>query len=145
MSTKKNAAYNVAYRMFSVLLPIVTAPYLSRVCGTDGVGLYSDAWTMSEIFCLIGMLGLADYGVRTIAQVRDSREDLDRITDEKIRALIDRALLRIEESAEEKLFQKDLFQGTKLFLTTNFPRWRGAEPEPEESGDGLGLFALWGN
>lgn len=78
MSTKKNAAYNVAYRMFSVLLPIVTAPYLSRVCGTDGVGLYSDAWTMSEIFCLIGMLGLADYGVRTIAQVRDSREDLDR-------------------------------------------------------------------
>ena len=53
MSTKKNAAYNVAYRMFSVLLPIVTAPYLSRVCGTDGVGLYSDAWTMSEIFCLI--------------------------------------------------------------------------------------------
>ena len=78
MSTRKNAAYNVAYRMFSVLLPLVTAPYLSRVVGTDGVGLYSDAWTMSEIFCLIGMLGLADYGVRTIAQVRDNREELDR-------------------------------------------------------------------
>ena len=31
MSTKKNAAYNVAYRMFSVFLPLVTAPYLSRV------------------------------------------------------------------------------------------------------------------
>lgn len=78
MSTKKNAAYNVAYRLFSVLLPLVTAPYLSRVVGTEGVGLYSDAWTMSEIFCLIGMLGLADYGVRTIAQARDNREELDR-------------------------------------------------------------------
>ena len=78
MSTKKNAAYNVAYRMFSVLLPLVTAPYLSRVVGTEGVGLYADAWTMSEIFCLIGMLGLADYGVRTIAQARDNREELDR-------------------------------------------------------------------
>ena len=78
MSTKKNAAYNVAYRMFSVLLPLVTAPYLSRVVGTEGVGLYADAWTMSEIFCMIGMLGLADYGVRTIAQVRDNREELDR-------------------------------------------------------------------
>ena len=78
MSTRKNAAYNVAYRMFSVLLPLVTAPYLSRVVGTDGVGLYSDAWTMSEIFCLIGMLGLADYGVRTIAQARDNREELDK-------------------------------------------------------------------
>ena len=78
MSTRKNAGYNVAYRMFSVLLPLVTAPYLSRTVGTDGVGLYSDAWTMSEIFCLIGMLGLADYGVRTIAQARDNREELDR-------------------------------------------------------------------
>ena len=78
MSTRKNAAYNVAYRLFSVLLPLVTAPYLSRVVGTEGVGLYADAWTMSELFCLVGMLGLADYGVRTIAQARDNREELDR-------------------------------------------------------------------
>ena len=78
MSTKKNAAYNVAYRMFSVLLPLVTAPYLDQHVGPAGVGLYSDAWTMSEIFCLVGMLGLADYGVRAIAQARDDRERLGR-------------------------------------------------------------------
>ncbi len=78
MSTKKNAAYNVAYRVFSVLLPLVTAPYLDKTVGTEGVGLYSGAWTWSEIFCLIGMLGLADYGVRTIAQARDDREKLDK-------------------------------------------------------------------
>ena len=78
MSTKKNAAYNVAYRIFSLLLPLVTAPYLSRTVGTDGVGLYTGAWTNSEIFCLIAMLGLADYGVRTIAQVREDRKELDK-------------------------------------------------------------------
>ena len=78
MSTRKNAAYNVAYRMFSVLLPLVTAPYLSRTVGTEGVGLYSLAWSVSYVFCLIGMLGLNDYGVRTIAQARDNREELDR-------------------------------------------------------------------
>lgn len=78
MSTRKNAGYNVAYRMFSVLLPLVLAPYLSRAVGTDGVGLYSKAWNISYIFCLVGMLGLNDYGVRTIAQVRDDRETLDR-------------------------------------------------------------------
>ena len=77
MSTRKNAAYNVAYRMFSVFLPLVTAPYLSRTVGTDGVGLYSLAWSVSYVFCLIGMLGLNDYGVRTIAQARDDREKLD--------------------------------------------------------------------
>ena len=77
MSTRKNAAYNVAYRMFSAFLPLVTAPYLSRTVGTDGVGLYSLAWSVSYVFCLIGMLGLNDYGVRTIAQARDDREKLD--------------------------------------------------------------------
>ena len=77
-STKKNAAYNVAYRVFSVLLPLVTAPYLDKTVGTEGVGLYSGAWAWSEIFCLIGLLGLADYGVRAIAQARDDRERLDR-------------------------------------------------------------------
>ena len=78
MSTRKNAGYNVAYRMFSVLLPLVIAPYLSRTVGTDGVGLYSKAWSVSYIFCLVGMLGLNDYGVRTVARVRDDREKLDR-------------------------------------------------------------------
>ena len=78
MSTKKNVAYNVAYRIFSLLLPVAVSPYLSRVVGTDGIGMYSEAWTVSELFCLVGLLGLADYGVRTIAQVRDDREKLDR-------------------------------------------------------------------
>lgn len=78
MSTKKNAMYNIAYRMFSVLLPLITAPYLSRVAGDYGVGLYSCAWSVSYIFCLIGMLGLNDYGVRTIARVRDDRKELDK-------------------------------------------------------------------
>ena len=77
-STRKNAMYNIAYRLFSVLLPLATAPFLSRTVGTEGVGLYSHAWSVSYIFCLIGMLGLNDYGVRAIARVRDDRADLDR-------------------------------------------------------------------
>lgn len=78
MSTRKNAMYNVAYRIFSVLLPLVTAPYLSRVVGKEGVGLYSYSWSISYIFVLIGMLGLNDYGVRAIAKARDDRKTLDR-------------------------------------------------------------------
>ena len=61
MSTRKNAMYNVAYRLFSVLLPLVTAPYLSRAVGPEGVGLYQTAWNISYIFCLafpLVMLGV---------------------------------------------------------------------------------------
>lgn len=78
MSVRKNTMYNMAYRVFSLLLPLVTAPYVSRVVGTEGVGLYDYAWNISYVFVLIGMLGLENYGVRAIARVRDERDKLDR-------------------------------------------------------------------
>ncbi len=78
MSTRKNAGYNVAYRLFSVLLPLVIAPYLSRTVGTDGVGLYSKAWSISYIFCLIGKSAC---GKDTVYRklLKDPRLDLTRL------------------------------------------------------------------
>lgn len=78
MNTRKNTLYNVAYRVFSVLLPLVTAPYLTRTVGREAYGLYGYAWSISYIFCLFGMLGLENYGVRAIAQSKDDSEELDR-------------------------------------------------------------------
>jgi len=78
VSTRKNALYNVAYRVFSVFLPLVTAPYLSRVVGTEGVGLYSYAWNISHMFVLAGLLGLESYGTRAIARVKDDTAALHR-------------------------------------------------------------------
>ena len=78
MSTRKNTLYNVAYRMFSVLLPLVTAPFLSRTVGQAGVGLYSYAWNISYFFCLVAMLGLENYGTRAIAACRERPEELNR-------------------------------------------------------------------
>ena len=78
MSTRKNTAYNMAYRVFSILLPLVTAPFLSRQVGQGGVGLYSYAWNISYFMCLAAMLGLENYGTRAIAAVRDDREALNR-------------------------------------------------------------------
>ena len=78
MSTRKNALYNIAYRVFSTLLPLVTAPYLSRAVGKAGVGLYSYAWNISHVFVLIGLLGLENYGVRAIARARDNATALHR-------------------------------------------------------------------
>lgn len=78
MNTAKNTLYNMAYRLLSMLLPLVTAPYLSRVVGTEGVGLYGYAWAISYTFGLIGQLGLENYGPRAIAQAKDDRAALDR-------------------------------------------------------------------
>ena len=78
MSTRKNTLYNMAYRLFSMLLPLVTAPWLSRAVGAEGVGLYGYAWAISYTFCLVGLLGLENYGPRAIAQVRDDDQALNR-------------------------------------------------------------------
>ena len=78
MSTRKNTLYNMAYRLFSMLLPLVTAPWLSRAVGTEGVGLYGYAWAISYTFCLVGLLGLENYGPRAIAQVKDDSAALNR-------------------------------------------------------------------
>lgn len=71
-----------------------------------------------------------------------SREELERIGTKKEKALVERALLRIEAAAEEKLFEKDCFQGAKLFLSVNFKRWRTQETEMENAPD-LGVCSLW--
>ena len=78
MSTRRNTLYNMAYRLFSMLLPLVTAPWLSRAVGTEGVGLYGYAWAISYTFCLVGLLGLENYGPRAIAQARDDQAALNR-------------------------------------------------------------------
>ena len=70
-----------------------------------------------------------------------SREEFSSVKNKKIKALIDRALLKIEESAEEKLFSKENFHGAKLFLETNFERWRGEGVS--ETAEGLGVCTLW--
>lgn len=58
----------------------------------------------------------------------DAREELAAYTDRR-GELIRNALLRIENSAEEKLFSKEHFSGAKLFLEVNFSRWSGETRE----------------
>lgn len=53
-----------------------------------------------------------------------AREQLGVYTDRR-GELVRHALLRIENSAEEKLFSKEYFSGAKLFLEVNFSRWAG--------------------
>ncbi len=61
-----------------------------------------------------------------------SREEMLSCKDEKSAELIASALLAIEEYAEEKLFYKESFSGTKLFLSVNFPRWKNEAALPSE-------------
>lgn len=70
---KRNVAYNFAYQVLILVLPLVTAPYLARVIGAEGVGIYSYSYSVATYFVYFVKLGLDNYGNRSIAAVQDDR------------------------------------------------------------------------
>lgn len=75
-SIKKNYMYNVFYQMLIIILPLITAPYISRVVGAERLGIYSYSYSITHYFVLFTLLGVNNYGNRSIAQVRDNREKM---------------------------------------------------------------------
>lgn len=75
-SIKKNFSYNIIYQILLLILPLITAPYISRVIGPEGSGIYSYTYSVVQYFVLFAMLGLNNYGNRTIAKCRDNKEKL---------------------------------------------------------------------
>ena len=69
----KNYLYNIAYQILVIITPLITAPYISRVLHTDGVGLYSYTNTIATVFSLFAALGFSAYGQREIAYNQGDR------------------------------------------------------------------------
>lgn len=77
-SVKKNFTYNIVYQILILIIPLITAPYISRVIGAEGQGIYSYTYSIAQYFVLFAMLGLNNYGNRTIAKIRDDKEKLSK-------------------------------------------------------------------
>jgi O-antigen/teichoic acid export membrane protein len=53
--------------------PIITAPYISRVLGADGVGVYSYTSSIVTYFTMFAAMGTVSYGTKEIAACRDDK------------------------------------------------------------------------
>lgn len=78
-SLKKNFIYNAMYQVLIVLLPIITAPYISRVLGASKMGIYSYTYSVAYYFLLAAKLGLDNYGNRSISRVRDDKDKINQV------------------------------------------------------------------
>ena len=78
-SVKINLFYNVAYQILLMITPLITSPYISRVLGTDGLGVYSYTYSMASCFAMVGMLGVTNYGNRTIAAVQLDKNERSKV------------------------------------------------------------------
>lgn len=77
-SVKRNFVYNVSYQILVILLPLITAPYISRTLGAEAVGVYSYTNSIAYYFLMFAMLGISNHGNRSIAAVRDNKATLNR-------------------------------------------------------------------
>lgn len=77
-TVKKNFIYNLMYHILILIIPLITAPYISRIIGVNGVGVYSYTYSIVYYFMLLVILGLNNYGNRSIAKVRDDKNKLSK-------------------------------------------------------------------
>lgn len=78
-SIKSNYIYNVLYEIFALLAPLITTPYVSRVLGPEGVGVYGFTYSLAQYFVILGNLGVATYGQMAIASVRNDRHAVSKL------------------------------------------------------------------
>ena len=71
--------YNTVYQVLILILPLITAPYVSRTLGTTGVGIYSSTAAWLGYFVLAGGLGITLYGNREIAYHQKDKESRSRV------------------------------------------------------------------
>lgn len=72
-SLKFNIILSSIHQLLTLFLPLVTAPYVSRVLGAEGTGIFSYTSSIQAYFTLFAALGTGVYGVREIARKRNNK------------------------------------------------------------------------
>lgn len=72
-----NALLNGIKQCCSIIFPLITFPYISRVLGSDGYGKYSFSYSVTNYFILLAALGIYTYAIREGAKIRDDKKEIN--------------------------------------------------------------------
>ena len=81
-SLKLNMFLNALRGMLSVIFPLITFPYVSRVLGVEEIGRYNFANSLISYFVLIAGLGISSYAIREGARFRNDKVRFNNFTNE---------------------------------------------------------------
>ncbi len=76
---KRNYILNTMFQVLRLITPLVVTPYISRILGVDGVGIFSYTYSVQYYFSIFAVLGTIGYGAREIARHRDEPERLSHL------------------------------------------------------------------
>lgn len=83
-SLKKNAFYSVLKVFLSLVFPLITFPYASRILLPEGIGKVNFANSIVSYFILIASLGISGYATREAVKVREDKLALTKLFKEII-------------------------------------------------------------
>ena len=81
-SVKFNFIMNFILTVSNFLFPLITFPYVSRILLPEGTGKVAFALSVVSYFSIFASFGVATYGVRVCAQVRDNKDLLSKTVHE---------------------------------------------------------------
>ncbi len=81
-SVRLNMVMNALLTASSIVFPLISLPYVTRVLGPDHVGKVYFANSVVTTFAIFAELGIPVYGIRACAKVRDDREKLSETAQE---------------------------------------------------------------
>lgn len=73
-SLKLNAILNTIRQSLTILFPLITFPYVSRVLGTDEFGKYTFSASVVTYFQLFAAFGISTFAIREGAAIRNDRK-----------------------------------------------------------------------
>ena len=73
----KNYFYNILYQVFTILAPLITVSYTTRTL-KEGLGVNAFSATVVQWFVIFGIMGINNYGIKTIGAIRDNRQQLSK-------------------------------------------------------------------
>lgn len=82
MSLKKNALLNSIKQICTVIFPLITFPYISRVLQSENYGKYSFSSSIVSYFSLIAALGVTNYAIREGAGIRKDQNKINKFSSE---------------------------------------------------------------
>ena len=77
-SIKKNTIYNAMKTFSSIVFPLITFPYVSRVLLVENIGKVSFGLSFVSYFSLMASLGISVYAIRECSKLSDNREKLSK-------------------------------------------------------------------
>lgn len=82
MGIRKNIVLNVIKTLLSVLFPLITFPYISRILDVENLGKINFASSFVSYFILLAGLGIISYSLREGSKIKDNKEEFDNFSNE---------------------------------------------------------------